>query len=145
MEKLRVEKNNVYRIEVNDKGEYIEFDLLDIELPIKLINASEELEKQKAIHEQKVEELKKENLEPKENMLKQYEIDKEFCQTMRNVLDNLFGEGASQKIFGDTNRITMFNDFFTQLEPHLDKIIIDVEQIKKDLIERYNPILENKI
>lgn len=145
MEKLRVEKDNVYRIEVNDKGEYIEFDLLDIELPIKLINASEELEKQKAIHEQKVEELKKENLEPKENMLKQYEIDKEFCQTMRNVLDNLFGEGASQKIFGDTNRITMFNDFFTQLEPHLDKIIIDVEQIKKDLIEKYKPIMENKI
>lgn len=145
MEKLRVEKENVYKIEVNDKGEYIEFDLLDIELPIKLINASEELEKQKAIHEQKVEELKKENLEPKENMLKQYEIDKEFCQIMRNVLDNLFGEGASQKIFGDTNRITMFNDFFTQLEPHLDKIIIDVEQIKKDLIEKYKPIMENKI
>lgn len=145
MEKLRVEKDNVYKIEVNDKGECIEFDLLDIELPIKLINASEELEKQKAIHEQKVEELKKENLEPKENMLKQYEIDKEFCQTMRNVLDNLFGEGASQKIFGDTNRITMFNDFFTQLEPHLDKIIIDVEQIKKDLIEKYKPIMENKI
>lgn len=145
MEKLRVEKDNVYKIEVNDKGEYIEFDLLDIELPIKLINASEELEKQKAIHEQKVEELKKENLEPKENMLKQYEIDKEFCQTMRNVLDNLFGEGASQKIFGDTNRITMFNDFFTQLEPHLDKIIINVEQVKKDLIEKYKPMLENKI
>ena len=145
MEKLRVEKENVYKIEVNDKGEYIEFDLLDIELPIKLINASEELEKQKAIHEQKVEELKKENLEPKENMLKQYEIDKEFCQTMRNVLDNLFGEGASQKIFGDTNRITMFNDFFTQLEPHLDKIIINVEQVKKDLIEKYKPMLENKI
>lgn len=145
MEKLRVEKENVYKIEVNDKGEYIEFDLLDIELPIKLINASEELEKQKAIHEQKVEELKKENLKPKENMLKQYEIDKEFCQTMRNVLDNLFGEGASQKIFGDTNRITMFNDFFTQLEPHLDKIIINVEQVKKDLIEKYKPMLENKI
>lgn len=144
MEKLRVEKDNVYKIEVNDKGEYIEFDLLDIELPIKLINASEKLEKQKAVHEQKIEELKKENLEPKENMLKQYEIDKEFCQTMRNVLDNLFGEGASQKIFGDTNRITMFNDFFTQLEPHLDKIIIDVEQIKKDLIEKYKP-MENKI
>lgn len=145
MEKLRVEKDNVYRIEVNDKGEYIEFDLLDIELPIKLINASEELEKQKAIHKQKDEELKKENLDPKESVLKQYKIDKEFCQTMRNILDNLFGEGASQKIFGNANRITMFDDFFAQLEPHLDKIIIDVEQIKKDLIEKYKPIMENKI
>lgn len=144
MEKLRVEKDNVYKIEVNDKGEYIEFDLLDIELPIKLINASEELEKQKAIHEQKIDDLKTSNLEPKESMLKQYEIDKEFCKTMRGVIDGLFGEGSSQKIFGEANRLGMFNDFFTQLEPHLDKIIIDVEQVKKKLMKKYN-VMENKI
>lgn len=144
MEKLRVEKDNVYKIEVNDKGEYIEFDLLDIELPIKLINASEELEKQKAIHEQKIDDLKASNLEPKESMLKQYEIDKEFCKTMRGVIDGLFGEGSSQKIFGEANRLGMFNDFFTQLEPHLDKIIIDVEQVKKKLMKKYN-VMENKI
>lgn len=144
MEKLRVEKDNVYKIEVNDKGEYIEFDLLDIELPIKLINASEELEKQKAIHEQKIDDLMTSNLEPKESMLKQYEIDKEFCKTMRGVIDGLFGEGSSQKIFGEANRLGMFNDFFTQLEPHLDKIIIDVEQVKKKLIKKYN-VMENKI
>lgn len=144
MEKLRVEKDNVYKIEVNDKGEYIEFDLLDIELPIKLINASEELEKQKAIHEQKIDDLMASNLEPKESMLKQYEIDKEFCKTMRGVIDGLFGEGSSQKIFGEANRLGMFNDFFTQLEPHLDKIIIDVEQVKKKLMKKYN-VMENKI
>ena len=144
MEKLRVEKDNVYKIEVYDKGEYIEFDLLDIELPIKLINASEELEKQKAIHEQKIDDLKTSNLEPKESMLKQYEIDKEFCKTMRGVIDGLFGEGSSQKIFGEANRLGMFNDFFTQLEPHLDKIIIDVEQVKKKLMKKYN-VMENKI
>jgi hypothetical protein len=145
MEKLRVEKDNVYKIEVNDKGECIEFDLLDIELPIKLINASEELKKQKEIYKEKIEKLKNENLNPAEDMLKQYEIDKEFCQTMRNVLDSFLGENACQKIFGDTNRIGMFDDFFTQLEPHLDKIIINVEQVKKDLIEKYKPMLENKI
>lgn len=144
MEKLRVEKDNVYKIEVNDKGEYIEFDLLDIELPIKLINASEELEKQKAIHEQKIDDLMASNLEPKESMLKQYEIDKEFCKTMRGVIDGLFGEGSSQKIFGEANRLGMFNDFFAQLEPHLDKIIIDVEQVKKKLMKKYN-VMENKI
>ncbi len=145
MEKLRVEKDNVYKIEVNDKGECIEFDLLDIELPIKLINASEELKKQKKFYKEKIEKLKNENLNPAEDMLKQYEIDKEFCQTMRDVLDSFLGENACQKIFGDTNRIGMFDDFFAQLEPHLDKIIINVEQIKKDLIEKYKPMLENKI
>ena len=145
MEKLRVEKDNVYKIEVNDKGECIEFDLLDIELPIKLINASEELKKQKKIYKEKIEKLKNENLNPAEDMLKQYEIDKEFCQTMRDVLDSFLGENACQKIFGDTNRIGMFDDFFAQLEPHLDKIIINVEQVKNDLIEKYKPMLENKI
>lgn len=145
MEKLRVEKDNVYKIEVNDKGECIEFDLLDIELPIKLINASEELKKQKKIYKEKIEKLKNENLNPAEDMLKQYEIDKEFCQTMRDVLDSFLGENACQKIFGDTNRIGMFDDFFAQLEPHLDKIIINIKQIKKDLIEKYKPMLENKI
>lgn len=145
MEKLRVEKDNVYKIEVNDKGECIEFDLLDIELPIKLINASEELKKQKKIYKEKIEKLKNEDLNPAEDMLKQYEIDKEFCQTMRDVLDSFLGENACQKIFGDTNRIGMFDDFFAQLEPHLDKIIINVEQIKKDLIEKYKLMLENKI
>lgn len=145
MEKLRVEKDNVYKIEVNDKGECIEFDLLDIELPIKLINASEELKKQKKIYKEKIEKLKNENLNPAEDMLKQYEIDKEFCQTMRDVLDSFLGENSCQKIFGNTNRIGMFDDFFVQLEPHLDKIIINVEQIKKDLIEKYEPMLENKI
>lgn len=145
MEKLRVEKDNVYKIEVNDKGECIEFDLLDIELPIKLINASEELKKKKKIYKEKIEKLKNENLNPAEDMLKQYEIDKEFCQTMRDVLDSFLGENACQKIFGDTNRIGMFDDFFAQLEPHLDKIIINIKQIKKDLIEKYKPMLENKI
>lgn len=145
MEKLRVEKDNIYKIEVNDKGECIEFDLLDIELPIKLINASEELKKQKKIYKEKIEKLKNENLNPAEDMLKQYEIDKEFCQTMRDVLDSFLGENACQKIFGDTNRIGMFDDFFAQLEPHLDKIIINIEQVKKDLIEKYKPMLENKI
>lgn len=145
MEKLRVEKDNVYKIEVNDKGECIEFDLLDIELPIKLINASEELKKQKKIYKEKIEKLKNENLNPAEDMLKQYEIDKEFCQTMRDVLDSFLGENACQKIFGVTNRIGMFDDFFAQLEPHLDKIIINIKQIKKDLIEKYKPMLENKI
>lgn len=145
MEKLRVEKDNVYKIEVNDKGECIEFDLLDIELPIKLINASEELKKQKRIYNGKIKSLNKQENNPKNLMLKQYELDKEFCQTMRKVLDSFLGENACQKIFGNTNRIGMFDDFFIQLEPHLDKIAINVEKIKENLLEKYKPIMENKI
>ena len=33
MNSLRIKNRDIYRIEVNDAGDYIEFDLLDINLP----------------------------------------------------------------------------------------------------------------
>ena len=36
MESIRVQNKDIYRIEVNDKGECIQFDLTDIELPFRL-------------------------------------------------------------------------------------------------------------
>lgn len=144
MEKIRIGNDNVYRIEVNDKGECIEFDLLDIELPMKLINASERLKEEKEKHSERMETIKNGKADGAEVIKKQYEVDKEFCNTMREILDELFGKGASQKIFGDVNRIDMFDDFFTQLEPHLDKIVINIEKIKKDLVKKYK-LTEDKI
>lgn len=140
MDKIRVEKENVYQIEVNDKGEYIEFDLLDIDLPMKLINGADELKKQKKIYKNKLIALNKQYKDNSKLLLiKQYELDKEFCTKLRNIFDGFLGEGACQKIFGEVNRIGMFDAFFEQLSPHLDKLVINVEQIKNNLYEKYNP------
>ena len=49
MDKIRVGKEDVYTIEVNDKGECIEFDLLDIELPIRCINAGKSIKQENII------------------------------------------------------------------------------------------------
>ena len=35
MNKIRIENKDLFKVEVNDKGEYIEFDLADINLPFK--------------------------------------------------------------------------------------------------------------
>ena len=43
MEKLVMNRDDeFYRLEVNDKGEYIEFDLTDITLSVKILEASNE-------------------------------------------------------------------------------------------------------
>ena len=45
MESLRIERKDIYTIEVNDKGETIEFDLVDVELPFKCEKAWAEVNK----------------------------------------------------------------------------------------------------
>ena len=70
-------------------------------------------------------------------LYKQLEIDRIYCKKMREVFDKWLGEGASQKIFGDKNRIGMFEEFYTQLMPYLDKMEIDIKKIKDKLVNRY--------
>lgn len=135
MEKLRVNKD-VYRIEVNDNGEYIEFDLLDIDLPMKLMNGAESLKKEERIYRQKSNALRKQ-YKDKELYVKMYDLDRDYCNKLRNIFDSFLGEGACQKIFGNTNRINMFNDFMEQLEPHLDKMELNIQGIKEKLYNKY--------
>lgn len=138
MDKIRVGKEDVYTIEVNDKGECIEFDLLDIELPIRCMNAGKSIEKENKIYNNKLIALEKQFKDnPKELMYKKLETDRIYCKKMREVFDKWLGEGASQKIFGDKNRIGMFEEFYTQLMPYLDKMEIDINKIKDKLISRY--------
>ena len=55
MDKIRIGKDNVYQIEVNDNGDCIDIDLLDIELPVKFVNASKTLKRETKIYNEKVE------------------------------------------------------------------------------------------
>lgn len=138
MDKIRVGKEDVYTIEVNDKGECIEFDLLDIELPIRCINAGKSIKKENSIYNNKLMALEKQFKDnPKELLYKQLETDRIYCKKMREVFDKWLGDGASQKIFGDKNRIGMFEEFYTQLMPYLDKMEIDIKKIKDKLVNRY--------
>jgi len=42
---IKIENKDIYKIEVNDNGDYIEFDLSDISLPFKCYESLEELNK----------------------------------------------------------------------------------------------------
>lgn len=145
--KLRIERDreDLYILEVNDKGETIEFDLTDINLPAKMIKCSENLEKKDKEYHQKILELENQNLSNEEKAKKIIEIDEEYCKTMREDFDGFLGEGACQKIFGDRNTYGMYLKLFEQLEPHFEKMIIKSKKAQQRLIDKYMPKIDRKI
>ena len=56
---------------------------------------------------------------------------------MRSVMDEFLGKDACQKIFGDSNYITMFEDLFEQLEPHFINLKFNAEKLKDEIVNKY--------
>lgn len=138
MESLRIARNDIYTIEVNDKGETIEFDLVDVELPFKCERAWAEVNKiSKDLQAQLVIISKQEDTKQNGKLLtmkeeKTIEAYRKAFRDMRVAMDGFLGEGACQKIFGDRNYIEMYNDLFEALKPHLEKM----ELTSKGVVER---------
>jgi hypothetical protein len=45
----------------------------------------------------------------------------EVCDFMRERIDLLFGEGTSQKVFGDALSLGMYESFFQQITPYIQR------------------------
>lgn len=158
MNKLRVEKRDIYTIEVNDNGDTIEFDLGDIELPFKLQRAYDgikaaqtQLKGKIAIIEKQQDRNDGKHLWSKntEEMLKAWK--KTFID-MRKAMDEFLGEGGCQKIFGDSNYLEMFDDLFDELSKpqedglsHLDKMQISRDGMIARIKGKYTAKTNNSI
>lgn len=140
MEKLNLQRDrdDFYILEVNDKGDTIEFDLTDISLPEKIFKASENIAK--IDKEYREEMLKLQDEKDKYLMTKKgIEIEKNKCMEMRKEFDSFMGEGVCQKIFGDKNYYGMFLQLFDALEPHFKKMEIKTQKAKSKLASKYLP------
>lgn len=138
MDKVIYQKEGIKRIQVNEQGDYIEIDLMDIELPLKVENTRKELIRQNNIFKNRAKAVEKQYKDNQDLLLKnkiQAEID--YSNKCREVLDNLLGKDASLKIFGETNRYAMFDDYFEQLAPILENLVIDINAIKDKLVSKY--------
>lgn len=144
MESLRIERKDIYTIEVNDNGETIEFDLVDIELPIKCERAWAEVNRiSKELQAQLVIISKQENIKQKDKIMttkeeKTIEAYRKAFKEMRMAMDAFLGEGACQKIFGDRNYLEMFNDLYEELKPHLEKMQITSDGILERIKAKYS-------
>lgn len=146
MEDIKIQKKDIYKIKVNEKGEYIEFDLADISLRAKCYDALESLEK-----------LQEEFTEKAKNITNDKEfayLEKETFEKMRNAMDVFLGEGACQKIFGDRNYYEMFNDLIKELsrkrpelkgKSHFDMLQLSADKLRDRIVKKYGKNSKNVI
>ena len=143
MESLRIERKDIYTIEVNDNGDTIEFDLVDIELPFKADKAFREIDRISGELQAKLVIIDKKQDHPikgaamtanEEARLNAY---REAFVGMRAAMDCFLGKGACQKIFGDRNYLEMYTDLAEALAPHMDKMQLNVEGIRKRIKDKY--------
>lgn len=140
MEKLRLDNEDTYKLEVNDKGEYIEFDLTDIGLPERIMNASDKIKKIDSQYKEQLLELTKKYKDDQVKMTHEFILlEKEKCIELRREFDSFLGTGACQKIFGDKNNYGMFENLLFALEEHYPKMQIKIEKAKEKLVNKYMP------
>ena len=144
MNSIRIEKKDIYTIEVNDLGETIEFDLVDIELPFKCERALAEVNRiykdlqGKLVIIEKREDHKLNGEIMTANEKAKLEAHKNAYKEMRVVVDAFLGAGACQKIFGDRNYVEMYDDLFEQLAPHFEKMKLNSEGITNRIKAKYS-------
>lgn len=143
MDKVIYKKEGIKQIQVNEEGDYIEIDLMDIELPFKAERTRKELIRQRNIFKNRCKALEKQYKDNQDLLrINEYKAEVDFCNKCREVLDGFLGEGACKKIFGDTNRYGMFDDYFEQLAETLGNLEVDIKAIKENLIKKYKENME---
>ena len=144
MNSIRIEKKDIYTIEVNDNGDTIEFDLVDIELPFKCERALNEVNRiyrdlrAKLVIIEKQEDHRIDGEVITANEKARLGAHRHAFKEMRVAMDAFLGQGACQKIFGDRNYVEMYDDLMEALEPHLEKMKLNTEGISARIKAKYS-------
>lgn len=139
---FRLRSKTLYTIEVNDDGDTISIDIADPQLLLKFNKAMEDINNIAEEMNAKEEEIKAMDDEENDNgiSIKELkmaeEIDNAF-RRMRKAFDKFLGEGACQKIFGDSNYLEMFTDLGKALNEELTKIGVTSKSFEKEIIDKY--------
>ena len=144
MNSIRIEKKDIYTIEVNDNGDTIEFDLVDLELPFKCDRALSEVNRiykelqAKLVIIEKKGDHKLDGEIMTANEKAKLDAHRTAFKEMRVAMDAFLGAGACQKIFGDRNYVEMYDDLFEQLAPHFEKMKLNTEGITARIKDKYS-------
>ena len=139
MEKLVIERNkeDFYRLQINDTDDYIEFDLTDISLPERVMNAADNIAKLDTEYQKEKEDISNTCENEEEKVRKLIRLEKEKSLAMRKEFDSFLGDGSCQKIFGNANYYGMYLQLFDALEPHFKKMQIKLKKGKEKLAKKY--------
>lgn len=141
-------KKDIYEIEVNDNGDKIYFDLKDISIGNKYLEAIQKVNEEKKKYNKELQNIfQKYNL--KMDKIKKinfddgigrdiYQLEMNFFYKAREIIDGVLGKNACQKIFGDSNYPEMFDELAKALEPHFKRMQFDIKSRQKELLKKYN-------
>ena len=129
-EKLNLKNHNedIYTIEVNENGDTIQFDLTDITLAMRGQEAFNKCDEIKERYTRYIAD---------DDTKALFYLNEAFAE-MREAMDIFLGEGACEKIFGNTNYITMFDDLADALQPHFEKMVEKMGSIASMITKKYS-------
>ncbi len=123
MQSLRIDTGSIKLAINEDPGRVIEFNPNDIgfvERFYGLISDFEEKEKEYTARIEKLDENKEiDSYGIPRNLGEGLVILKDICEYMRGRIDHVFGDGTSQKAFGDANTLDMFEQFLDGVTPYI--------------------------
>lgn len=153
---IQLKKDNILRIGIkdaqgNDTGHHLEFDMEDIELPLRLNQAE-------AQHRRNIEDLKAQFIiiDKKEDKKGKYLLTwkeeekikalKEFYEKDIKALELFLGEGMVSKLLNGRNPYyTMYDDINEMLEPIMPKLKSSTESIADKIKRKYGNQKENDV
>ncbi|MFR4979081.1 MAG: hypothetical protein ACLUDG_09205 [Butyricicoccus sp.] len=130
MENLSISSGAVELMIDNDPNRVISFYPTDISFAEGFYNLMQKYDHKQKEMEKRIEALKHEKKTRIEMNIECTKIKREAFDTIREGIDNTFGDGTSQIVFGDRNTLDMVSRFFTGVTPY-------IQNARKSEIERY--------
>lgn len=127
MESLQVRTGQICLNILDDAGEsrgIFKFNPNDLESAKRVLAFQAEFEEKQAEYEKRIE--KCETTEDKVTLLS------EICEYFENIIDECFGTGSSEILFGGARTLSMFDDFLNGIMPYYEKA-------SKERIAKYAP------
>lgn len=140
MEKLELQRDeqDIFKIQVNEKGDIIEIDTTDIGLIERIMKASDEIALMDEKYEKEITNLLNNNeIDPTEKVKTMADKTLKYCNEMDKQFDSFLGEGACQKIFQGKKSPKQYLRLAEALEKVLKKIPMQMDKGKKKLAEKY--------
>lgn len=127
MQSLQIRTGQISLQILDDQGEergIFKFNPTDIESAKKVFSLQTNLsERQKEFNERS-----EKCTTPEERL----ELLSEVVTYFEDLIDDCFGKGSSQLLFGEAKTLSMFDDFITGITPYY-------EEASKNRMEKYNP------
>lgn len=145
---IQLKKDNILRFGIRtadgeDTGEFLEFDMEDVELPLRINEADilhkknmQDLKMKLAILDKKQDKKGKYVLSWKEE--EKIKIVKEFYDKEMKALDLFLGENGTKKLLNGRNPyLTMYDDIAEYIEPIMPKLKANSDDIVNSIRKKY--------